>query len=161
MSSPSFTEALYVGHRNLKDLKGRVHDSPHIFPLQRIWLLVIGMEEGVLDTTERCENSLTKALAPSTGSVSAETRPGAPWGWASSVTWVDQHWNEFQLSLHPRSYPVSACDRWLSFESIDGFFSLTDSMTNQKVKELLSHLLKVPVSDLLLAYESPIAMAGH
>nr|KAF6280054.1 tubulin folding cofactor E [Myotis myotis] len=32
---------------------------------------------------------------------------------------------------------------------------LPDSMTIQKVKGLLSRLLKVPVSDLLLAYESP------
>lgn len=32
---------------------------------------------------------------------------------------------------------------------------MTDSMTIQKVKGLLSRLLKVPVSDLLLAYESP------
>ena len=32
---------------------------------------------------------------------------------------------------------------------------LTDSMTIQKVKGLLSRLLKVPVSELLLSYESP------
>lgn len=35
------------------------------------------------------------------------------------------------------------------------FFSLTDSMTIQKVKGLLARLLKVPVSELLLSYESP------
>lgn len=35
------------------------------------------------------------------------------------------------------------------------FLSLTDSMTIQKVKGLLARLLKVPVSELLLSYESP------
>lgn len=36
-----------------------------------------------------------------------------------------------------------------------------DSMTVQKVKGLLSRLLRVPVSDLLLAYESPKVRPGR
>ncbi|KAB1256619.1 Tubulin-specific chaperone E [Camelus dromedarius] len=36
-----------------------------------------------------------------------------------------------------------------------GFFSLTESMTIQKVKGFLLCLLKVPVAQLLLSYESP------
>lgn len=42
-----------------------------------------------------------------------------------------------------------------SFERNGFSFSLIDSMTVQKVKGLLSRLLKVPVSELLLSYESP------
>lgn len=34
-------------------------------------------------------------------------------------------------------------------------FSVTGSMTVQKVKGMLSRLLRVPASDLLLSYESP------
>lgn len=149
----------------------KVNDFTHIYFCAENGFWFIQNKEEILNTTDMIWRVISKGHLGLTSAPFPHSLPNKPLSgvrpWSGGprcgasrplvLTWVnrvrdDSGSSHHQCGLGTGARLTGSCHLR---ELMMFFFSSTESMTVQKVKGLLSRLLKVPVSELLLSYESP------